>query len=249
MSEMNELKVIEADQMQAFGNVKDFEAALRMANALASSTIVPVAYQKSPGNCLIAVDMAMRMKMPPLVIMQNLHVIQGRPSFSAAFIVGLINNSRRYKSPIKYELSGKGDAMACYCWAVDQDGDRIEGPTITMEMAKKEGWTDKNGSKWKTMPELMIRYRAASFFGRLYCPDIIMGLYSSEEVYDMDEPVYDPPVVTVEEEIAQNANGETIDIEPSPDQEAPSVEQETSPVQTELPQDSGEDVPGFMKSK
>ena len=56
-----------------------------------------------------------------------------------------------------------------------------------MTMANAEGWVNKNGSKWKTMPEVMIQYRAASFFGRMNCPDMIMGIYSQEEALDMSE--------------------------------------------------------------
>src|SRR5690606_28728464 len=52
-------------------------------------------------------------------------------------------------------------------------------------MAHAEGWVSKNGSKWKTMPELMIRYRAAAFFGRLYAPEITMGMHTQEEVMDI----------------------------------------------------------------
>ena len=59
-----------------------------------------------------------------------------------------------------------------------------------MDMAKAEGWVDKSGSKWKTMPELMMRYRAAAFFGRLYAPEITMGMHSVEEIVDIqhEEP-------------------------------------------------------------
>lgn len=54
-----------------------------------------------------------------------------------------------------------------------------------MEMAKAEGWVGKSGSKWKTMPELMIRYRAAAFWGRLYVPEIMMGMHTMEEIEDV----------------------------------------------------------------
>ncbi len=64
-------------------------------------------------------------------------------------------------------------------------GETLEGPVVTMDMAKAEGWLDKAGSKWKTMPELMMRYRAAAFFGRLYAPEITMGMHSTEEVIDI----------------------------------------------------------------
>ena len=54
-----------------------------------------------------------------------------------------------------------------------------------MQMAKDEGWSTKNGSKWKTMPEQMLRYRSASFFGRIYAPEILMGFKTTDEVEDM----------------------------------------------------------------
>jgi hypothetical protein len=53
-----------------------------------------------------------------------------------------------------------------------------------MEMAEKEGWLRKNGSKWQTMPQVMLRYRAASFFARMNCPELSIGLYSKEELDD-----------------------------------------------------------------
>ena len=52
-------------------------------------------------------------------------------------------------------------------------------------MVKAEKWLQKNGSKWQTMPELMFHYRAASFFGRLYAPDILKGMHTIEENLDI----------------------------------------------------------------
>jgi hypothetical protein len=75
---------------------------------------------------------------------------------------------------------------SCKAVALDKQSNTIlDGPTVTMEMAKAEGWIDKTGSKWKTMPELMLKYRAAAFFGRLYAPEIMMGLYSADEIVDI----------------------------------------------------------------
>jgi hypothetical protein len=89
-----------------------------------------------------------------------------------------------------------------------------------MKMAKAEGWLNKNGSKWQTMPEVMIRYRAASFFGRLNCPDMIMGIYSKEEAIELTDDEYTISEVTkpvdVEKVVAEQANKEelVIDVEP-----------------------------------
>jgi len=204
-----------------FGDSKTFELAQRMATALSTSTIVPKDYQGKLGNCLIALEMSARLNTSPLMVMQNLYVVNGRPAWSSQYIIAMINNSKKYQTELQYEITGTGDKMSCYAYADDYNGHRVVGPTITMEMAKKEGWLGRTGSKWQTMPEVMIRYRAASFFGRLHCPDMIMGLYSSDEVIDIGEDDYncvDVAVMEVDAEITESANqavigGDDVDLE------------------------------------
>jgi hypothetical protein len=174
----------------AFSGIQAFEDAQRMAKSLASSTLVPPQFQGQTGfaNCLVALEIANRMRMSPFQVMQNLHIIHGRPSWSSQFIIGLVNGCGRF-SPLRYEISGQGDSMACYCVATElASGQDLKGPTVTMAMAKKEGWSTKSGSKWQTMPELMIRYRAAAFWGRLYIPELLVGIQTEDEVVDV-EPV------------------------------------------------------------
>jgi len=190
----------------AFSGIAAFEDAQRMAKSLASSTLVPPQFQGQAGfaNCLVALEIAHRMRMSPFVVVQNLHIIHGRPSWSSQFIIGLINGCGRF-SPLRYEISGEGDSMACYCEATElSSGKDLKGPTVSMAMAKKEGWATKSGSKWQTMPELMIRYRAAAFWGRLYIPELLVGIQTQEEVLDV-EPVTitEAPVKASIEELNQ----------------------------------------------
>mgnify|MGYP006988884269 CR=1 FL=1 len=81
--------IVRADeaQMSVFGSKSNFETAQRMAQALCSSNIVPTAYQGSNNlaNCIIALDIANRLGSNPLMIMQNLYVVHGNPSFSSKF--------------------------------------------------------------------------------------------------------------------------------------------------------------------
>lgn len=179
----NKQLVIKEQQtaMGIFDTVDKFEGALRMANALAKSTLVPKEYQNNISNCLIAIDVATRLKLSPFATMQNLYVVHGRPSWSSQFIIGAINRCSRFAEPLKFNLTGSGDSLECYAYTKDHFGNVLKGATVTMKMAKIEGWVDKNGSKWKTMPEVMIQYRSASFFGRLHCPDILMGVYTDDE--------------------------------------------------------------------
>jgi len=171
-----------------FSGIQAFEDAQRIAKALASSTLIPTQFQGQQGfaNCLVALEIANRMRISPFLAMQHLHVIHGRPSWSSSFIIAMVNGSGRF-SPLRFEISGEGESLACYAMATDLASEQeLKGPTITMLMAKKEGWSTKSGSKWATMPDLMIRYRAAAFWGRLYASDLLLGIQSQEEVVDVE---------------------------------------------------------------
>lgn len=216
----NEIQVQESRENVQLGNNifsgwREFQAAGKMAQVLSQSTIVPKDYQGNPGNCLIAIEMSNRLGTSPMMVMQNLYVVNGRPAWSSQYIVAMINASRRYKTELQYELKydKNGKVAACRAFAYDYNNHKVEGPEITMEMANSEGWTTKNGSKWKSMPEVMIRYRAASFFGRLNCPDMIMGIYSNDEVIEMSEDGYRDVTNEVEQAVVQHANKTPIDIE------------------------------------
>lgn len=226
---MNTVANIQPQQTIGLLNLDAFELSQRIAKMLSSSTLVPeqyrqtikvktgkdqygnMTYREDPNpnglaNCVIALNMASRLNADPLMVMQNLYLIEGRPSWSSQFIMAAINSCGRF-SALRFELEDLGEKeveytevvwenrqkrnvtkkitlrdMSCVAFAVEREtGERIESSKITMEMAVKEGWYGKNGSKWQTMPEQMLRYRAASFFGRVYAPELLMGLRSSEE--------------------------------------------------------------------
>ena len=190
---MSEIIVKPQQTVSIFGNISAFEDAQRMAKVLVSSKLVPTAFQNNLGDCMIALEMANRMGVNPIAVMQNLYIVHGKPSWSAQFIVAAINQSGRFKTTIMYEVTGEGDSKGCIAYAFDFEGNRVDSPRVTVEMAKKEGWYDKNGSKWQTMPELMLRYRAATFFGRLYTPDLLMGMQTKEELDDVIDVKIDEP--------------------------------------------------------
>ena len=160
-----------------YSSIQSFESAQRIAASLADSALVPGNFQGQKGlpNCILAIEIANRMGMSPFQVMQNLNIIHGRPSWSSQFIIGLIQGSNRFDG-FTYDET----ADSCQCLAVlKTTGEQVSGPRITMDMARKEGWT-KN-SKWQSMPQTMLRYRAASAFGRFHIPDLILGIQSVEE--------------------------------------------------------------------
>jgi hypothetical protein len=169
-----------------------FEHAQRVAKMLCTSALIPKEFQGNIQNTMIALEMANRIGASPLAVMQNLYIVHGKPSWSSTFIIAAINSSQRFE-PLRFDVTGEGESLRCVAWTTEKGKDqRIEGPPVTMKMAKAEGWVDKNGSKWKTMPELMIRYRAAAFFGRLYTPEIMMGMQTKEEILDIQHADLSP---------------------------------------------------------
>lgn len=221
---MNEVAVRTNNNLSIFESGEKFDIAARMAASLAKSTIVPKEFQGNANNALIAIELASRLQTSPLMVMQNLYVVYGRPSWSAQYVIAMINGSGKYDMELQYEEKQdvKGNPYSCMCWT-EKNGRKVTGPVITMDLAKAEGWYDKNGSKWKTMPQMMLRYRAASFFGRMNCPDLMMGMYTKEEQYEIGRDDYlEEMSAQVQQEIAQTANAEEFTVaEPAQIEEKP----------------------------
>lgn len=158
---------------------KMFELKQRKAMMYSKSDLVPKAFVNRVDNCMIAINMAERMNADVLMVMQNLYVVHGNPSFSAKFYIACFNSCRDY-SAIKYKLNES--RTECYAYCTDlRTGERIEGPLVTLAMAEKEGWSTKKGSKWVNMSELMLRYRAAAHMIRTTAPELAMGLNTKDE--------------------------------------------------------------------
>lgn len=181
------LNVAVPTAVSMWNDVKLMNMSFRTAKMLSCSAMVPDAYRNSPENCLVAIDIANRIGVSPLMVMQNLYVVKGKPSWSGSFCAAAVNGSRRF-SPLEFVFVGEPGQMnyGCYATAVDlRTGARCVSDTITMQMAKNEGWLNKGGSKWLTMPKQMMMYRAAAFFARVYCSDILLGYQTVEEVLDV----------------------------------------------------------------
>lgn len=162
------------------------EKAWKSAKFLASTDIVPQTFKK-PENCLIALDIANRTGMQPLTVMQNLYVVQGRPSWSGQMCIALVNGCGRF-SPLEFTFVGERgtDDFGCYAHATRLDnGKEYASDIITRGLAKREGWYNKNGSKWQSMEIQMMMYRAGAFFARVHCPDVLMGLPLADEMRDV----------------------------------------------------------------
>ena len=232
--------------------VTNFNEAINAASFLSGSSLVPTDYRRwvpvknqygkavtnadgtpqlmenpnATSNCLIALNMANRMGYDPLMIMQNLYIIEGRPAWSSQFIIAAINACGKF-DPLQFEIVNEGEKeieyvnsywengkklsnkatvklenLTCIAWTTDKKGNRLKSDKVSMEMAVKEGWYQKNGSKWQTMAGQMLRYRAAAFFGRIYAPEILMGIYAADEIRDfVDVTPEQQPVAQMQQQL------------------------------------------------
>lgn len=177
------------DQLPVSAGESAFNLAQRTAKAMAASSLVPEAYRNNVANVLIAMEVANRIGASPFLVMQNLYIVHGRPSWSSQFLIATVNACKRF-SPIRFETDGGEDGSVktfkCRATAKDmQTGELCVGPWITWKMVDAEGWAGKTGSKWKSIPDLMFRYRAAGFWTRLFAPELSMGILTREEVEDV----------------------------------------------------------------
>ncbi len=215
----------------AFANSEQFQMAKQAAEMLASSSMVPVTYQNNPGSCFIALNTALRLRMDPLMIMQNLYVVQNRPSWSGQFAIALVNICPKF-SATWFEYRNEEDFQkGVRMCAQLKTGQNVYGTWITPEMVKAEGW----GKKWQTMPEQMYKYRAAAFFARTNCPEALLGLSvegEAEDIAGKSQPDIKPPLFKSRE----ISGGDVVDAEKVAD--SPRL-----PVAAEIPGKSDAEIP------
>lgn len=157
-----------------------------MAQVLAKSTMVPQSYQGNVSNCVIALEQAARMNCSPLMVMQQLYVVKGKPSWSGQACSMIVNGCGLFeKVKLNYVGEKEKDSYGAYVSAIrKEDGEEVIGATVDMAMAKAEGWT--SNPKWKSMKEQMLGYRAYAFFARLHCPNALSGFHVEGEVDDIE---------------------------------------------------------------
>ena len=184
---MNEIITYEQTQVlpSVYSDVDLYQQFYKMAEGLSKTDLVPDNYKNKPENCLIAIDTARQIGAKnPLFVMQNLYIVKGKPSWSGQYCSALVYTN--FKN-VKVNRVGNAEngLKGIYITATNKNGENCRGSVVTLEMAQKEGWVNKQGSKWQTMPEQMLIYRAFAFFARAYCPDKLLGMHDEYEVQDI----------------------------------------------------------------
>jgi hypothetical protein len=159
------------------------DKAYKFAEIIAKSDIIPDHYKGKPSNVFIAVQTAYRMGLDPMLVMQNTYIVSGKLGMNTTFAISLANNSGLFESGIRYREHGEGADMAVTAYTnLKKTGEEI-AYTFSMKMAQAEGYT--RNSKYRTMPGLMLRYRAATLLIRTHAPEVMNGMHMVEELEDV----------------------------------------------------------------
>lgn len=197
-----------------------FNEAWAMAERFSRSELVPAHFRGKPQNIIFAMDIARCTGSNPLVVMQSLYEVRGKFGFEAKYLIAAVQSSGRY-DPIRYRVKSLGtkrvkgieiEDKECVAWAKDRKTQEIiEGPPVSCAMAVMEGWWTRNGSVWPTMTDLMLQYRAASMWVKLYCPNVMFGMQSTEELWDVT-PKGKPTIHDEENDQRRMVEEETVEV-------------------------------------
>lgn len=159
---------------------KVFELEQRKAKAMIQSNILPQNF-RNIGDVIVLNEMSRNLQIPVILLAQQLYIVHGKVGFSGQFAIALLNKAVELGKIDKWKYETKGKAVRVIAYKGE---DKIEGTWIDEELVAKNGWT--SNSHWKNNFDLMARYRAATWFLRLHFPEMLMGMYTEDEIEDME---------------------------------------------------------------
>lgn len=213
-SQTNPLASVSGDEFANLMDVARFNHLWRVSVLFSKTALVPEHFRNKPEDCFVATSMAMRLGIDPLMLMQNTYIVHGKPGMEAKLVIALVNTSGMFEGGIQYERDGgeaKNANFRVRAYAVRRStGEIVHGPWVDWATVRAEGLESKAGSKWKTIPDLMFAYRAATWFARLHCPERLMGMQTSDELEDIgDREPFEPKAVRSRSEMVADALAKT----------------------------------------
>jgi hypothetical protein len=187
----NELVVHDSGQFATLFDTARFNQGWRVAQAFASSKMVPVHFQGNTAGVFVVLHMATRMELDPFMVLQNMYMVHGKPGMETKLALALVNTRGPFTNPIAWEFDNEENPKKCTAFGFLKTTGERRSYTLEWDTVVKEKWLDKDGSKWKTLPKLMFMYRSAIFLIRTVCPEVILGLSTFDELQDINGEVVD----------------------------------------------------------
>lgn len=153
--------------------------AMQLANLMANAKLVPAALQKSPADCLMVIQQAIRWQMDPFAVAQECAVIQGKLMHSGKLVAAVINARGGLAERLAFTYEGEGEDRGIIVSGRLQG--EAEARTVTVKL--KDARTANK--VWASQPDQQLMYHGSRVWARRHAPELMLGVYSPEE---FDEP-------------------------------------------------------------
>jgi len=159
--------------------------AMRLAEMMATAKLVPKDLQKSPADCLMVIQQAVRWEMDPFAVAQECSVIQGKLMHSGKLVAAVVNARGGLVDRLSYEYEGEGQNRA-----IKVSG-RLQGEMQARHVTVRLADAKTNNRVWQSQPDQQLMYHGVRVWARRHTPELMLGVYSPEE---FDEKTKGPPV-------------------------------------------------------
>jgi len=184
-----------------------FNELAQFATMAAKSAMVPPSFRGKAEDIMLAVQMGSELGLAPMQALQNIAVINNRPSVWGDALIGLCRASPNCED-IAEKLDGDGENMVATCMAKRRGASPVVA-RFSVADAKKAGLWGKAGP-WQQYPARMLQLRARGFALRDAFPDVLRGLISAEEARDMPtEPAHPGPTIEARAEVVEQPRRRT----------------------------------------
>lgn len=176
---------------------RDMNSAMQLATLMSQGKLVPAHLQRSPGDCLMVIEQAMRWGMSPFAVAQCTSVIQGKLMFEGKLVSAALHSSGILASRLDYEFSGAGDARAVTVRGTLRGEDKPREVVVTLKEAKT------SNQMWTKQPDQQLVYFGTRAWARRHAPEVMLGVYSPEE-FDapaVAAPAFDGPTIEAKVEM------------------------------------------------
>ncbi len=149
---------------------------------------VPAHLRNNPGMCLAVCIQAAEWRMSPFAVANKSYVVGDRLAWESQLVHAVIEQRAPIVGRIRHHYEGAGDERRCVVSA------RIDGDSTPLEYRSPpiSKITPKNSPLWKTKPDLQLYYNAVRDFIRAYFPDVLLGVYSEDELVTVDVKPSEP---------------------------------------------------------
>lgn len=158
---------------QDMGEVMEFAKLMSV-----SGQAIPPHLRLQPGFCLAICIQAMEWRFSPFAVANKSYVVNDRVSYESQLIHAVIEERAPIVGRLRHSFSGSGDKLRCKVWAF------VKGEEAPLEYESPEiGQIKvKNSPLWVSKPDLQLFYNASRDWARIYFPEVILGVYSEDEI-------------------------------------------------------------------